>query len=234
MTNPEVVTKFVADFKGYIEPCDQEKFVAFVHHLVQIESPLRDISADTVMHGIVVASMGLLFSKTLSPVLLLALLGHDWDRACAEQAVRQEQFPEDQYDAYKKAHALQSAKLFCAELRKFFDDSEMIEAVGALIKIHEEGGTPDAEIIDVADAMSFFSPETTNWYRHEKVYKDKEGVPLPGVAQEERRKSGLTKKIKFMTLTLKEEHKTIIQEFIEKNSQDYSPEVLSALDTMLN
>lgn len=133
-------------------------------------------------------------------VTILSALGHDWDRSCGDLAVRQEDYSKEYYEKYKKDHALNSAMLFCQQLRNFFDDDLMISKIYKIIEIHEEGGCLEADQIDIADSLSFFDPDTINWYRNAKKYKDTvTKAVLPEDQQKIERENGLDKKIKYMT-----------------------------------
>ncbi len=88
------------------------------------------------------------------PFLRLAALGHDIERALPEEKVKREQFTS--FDDFKEAHAKNSARV----LRKILADSglepEEIDKICYLVEMHERGGSPEADLLKEADALSFF------------------------------------------------------------------------------
>ncbi len=85
--------------------------------------------------------------------LRLAALAHDIDRA-APDGVRREDFAD--YDAFKQAHAEHGARL----LHRLLERCDVPEAVTAeacrLVRLHEVGGDPRADLLRDADSLSYF------------------------------------------------------------------------------
>lgn len=86
--------------------------------------------------------------------LHIAALGHDLERALPGK-VRREDFLD--YDAFKRAHARRSAERLDRLLRACgVQDCHLLERVAELVRRHETGGTPEADLLCQADALSFF------------------------------------------------------------------------------
>ncbi len=60
---------------------------------------------------------------------------------------------------YHAAHSLRSARIVSAWLRDNGAEETLIEDVDALIRVHEDGGWPEANAVQAADSLSFL---TTN------------------------------------------------------------------------
>jgi len=86
--------------------------------------------------------------------LQIAALGHDIERSIRERKVKRSYFRD--YDAFKRAHAENSAAILKEILMKYDLDREWIDRVIDLVRRHETGGTPDADILKDADSLSFF------------------------------------------------------------------------------
>ena len=85
--------------------------------------------------------------------LQLAALGHDIDRASPDK-VRRQDFSD--YDSFKAAHARHGAEILEALLRRHGIPDALVERTGELVRRHEVGGTPDADILKDADSLSYF------------------------------------------------------------------------------
>jgi len=57
--------------------------------------------------------------------------------------------------AYEKAHSDRSARIVGAWLRDHGTNAALVRQVEALIRIHEWGGSPDANLVQAADSLSF-------------------------------------------------------------------------------
>lgn len=220
---------FISKNQDLFHENEREVFGKFVRHLQSIQKPLRGIAGDSIIHGIDVANFIMEINPSIDKVTLLAALGHDWDRACGELAIKQEDFSEKQYDEYKQKHAENSANLFCRELEKFFGDTDLVKQVHSIISIHEQGGTPEADLIDFADAVALLEPKTSNWYRNKKLYKDQQKQTLPEEALEKRRIKGFEKKVRFMVTSLTEDQKQLVKDYVKKHFEDYDSEVQDVL-----
>ena len=97
--------------------------------------------------------------------LQIAALGHDIERAIEARKVKRDDFPD--YDAFKAAHARNSAEI----LREIMEDcgmsQEMASEVCLLVSRHETGGDPRADLIKNADGISYFHVNMPLYYQRE-------------------------------------------------------------------
>jgi len=85
--------------------------------------------------------------------LRLAALGHDIDRAAPDK-VRRDDF--DDYDAFKAAHARHGADIIAALLEDCGVATPIITETCRLVRLHETGGDPRADLLRDADSLSYF------------------------------------------------------------------------------
>ncbi|MBA7646315.1 hypothetical protein ES703_54077 [subsurface metagenome] len=94
--------------------------------------------------------------------LQIAALGHDIDRAIEGRKVQRADFTD--YDAFKAAHARNSA-LVLKEIMEACDVAPDIEEqVYRLVCRHEVGGDPHAELLKDADGISYFDVNLPLYY----------------------------------------------------------------------
>ena len=87
-----------------------------------------------------------------SEAVRLATLTHDMERAFPGP----DAIPILMNDrAYEKAHSDRSARIVGAWLRENGADAGLAEQVEALIRVHEWGGSSDANLVQAADSLSF-------------------------------------------------------------------------------
>jgi len=87
--------------------------------------------------------------------LQIAAFGHDIERAFPGSVkVQKKQFAS--YDDFKRAHALNSARILKGLLLKSGVDDQVAEQVYDLVAMHEFGGNVDADLLKDADSLSFF------------------------------------------------------------------------------
>ncbi|WP_456432244.1 DUF4202 family protein [Thermosulfuriphilus sp.] len=86
--------------------------------------------------------------------LKIAALGHDIERAMAAQKVKREDFPS--YEAFKEAHAANSAQILKKIMKACGAEEAFIQEVCRLVKRHEKGGDPRSNLLKEADSLSFF------------------------------------------------------------------------------
>ncbi len=86
--------------------------------------------------------------------LQIAALGHDIERAFERRKVKCADFSD--YDAFKAAHARNSAGIIVEIMRECGVPEHMIEDVYHLVCLHETGGDKRSDIIRDADSLSFF------------------------------------------------------------------------------
>ncbi len=99
--------------------------------------------------------------------LELAALGHDLERALADRKVQRADF--DSYDAFKRAHAENSARILQALLKRLGADPGVTKRVAELVRHHEFGKPGDAEltVLKDADSLSFFEVNLPAYYERE-------------------------------------------------------------------
>jgi len=86
--------------------------------------------------------------------LKIAALGHDIERAIEKRKVRRQDYKD--YDAFKDAHALNSANVLTEIMQTCDIDKKMIDEVFSLVRHHETGGTDQVDILKDADSISYF------------------------------------------------------------------------------
>lgn len=99
-----------------------------------------------------------------APALLLAALGHDIDRATPDR-VRRECF--DDYDEFKAAHARRSATLLADIFARCRVEDTIAREACRLVRLHEVGGDPDADLLKDADSLSYFDVNLPLYYQRE-------------------------------------------------------------------
>ena len=87
-----------------------------------------------------------------SEAVRLATLTHDMERAFGGP----DAIPIKMSDrAYEEAHSNRSARIVGEWLRSSGAHSELVREVEALIRVHEWGGSPEANLVQAADSLSF-------------------------------------------------------------------------------
>ena len=82
----------------------------------------------------------------------LATLTHDMERAFGGP----DAIPIKMNDrAYEEAHSNRSARIVGAWLRANGASADLVRDVEALIRVHEWGGSPEANLVQAADSLSF-------------------------------------------------------------------------------
>ncbi|HDM08929.1 MAG TPA: DUF4202 family protein [Desulfobacteraceae bacterium] len=99
----------------------------------------------------------------VSPLLEIAALGHDIERAMENVKVHREDFVD--FDSFKKAHAENSANIVSEIMRECNWDEASIERVVGMIRNHETGGDRESNILRDADALSFFEVNLPYYYK---------------------------------------------------------------------
>ena len=97
--------------------------------------------------------------------LQLAALAHDIDRAVEDRKVRRADF--DDYDAFKAAHASNSAEILREILMKCGIDAFTIDETCRLVALHEVGGDPRTDLLKDADSISYFDVNLPLYYQRE-------------------------------------------------------------------
>ena len=86
--------------------------------------------------------------------LKIAALGHDIEKAIEKRKVRRQDYKD--YNAFKDAHALNSANVLAEIMQACNIDKKMIDEVFFLVRYHETGGTDQVDILKDADSISYF------------------------------------------------------------------------------
>lgn len=111
----------------------------------------------------------LLWLRRLDPgadaALCLAAYAHDIDRADEKTKVQRSDFAD--YDAFKAAHAEHGAGIVGTILREEGLPEDFIADCCDLIRRHEVGGTPRADLLRDADSISYFDVNLPLYYQRE-------------------------------------------------------------------
>ncbi len=94
--------------------------------------------------------------------LQMAALGHDIDRAVEARKVQRADFAD--YDAFKAAHARNSAIMLSEIMDACGVIGDIKEEVYRLVCRHEVGGDPRTDLIKDADAISYFDVNLPLYY----------------------------------------------------------------------
>ena len=123
--------------------------------------------------------------------LQIAALAHYIDRTNEKKRAKKENF--DNYDEYKRKHAIESANIICEKLEIADFNKELIERVRYLIEHHEVSGDEESDVLKNADSLTFFNFDIYPYYESMGHQKTKE-------------------KIKFMYKRLSEKAKKMIED----------------------
>ncbi len=94
--------------------------------------------------------------------LQIAALGHDIDRAVETRKIQRADFSE--YDAFKAAHARNSALILKEIMEACSVAPDIEEQVYRLVCCHEVGGDPRADLLKDADSISYFDVNLPLYY----------------------------------------------------------------------
>jgi len=97
--------------------------------------------------------------------LQIAALAHDIDRAVEAQKVHREGFSD--YNAFKKAHAHNGARILRAILNKCDVAKSVLDEACRLVTFHEVGGDPRSDLLKDADSVSYFEVNMPLYYQRE-------------------------------------------------------------------
>ncbi len=106
---------------------------------------------------------------TLDPkadeALRVAALGHDIERAMEHLKIRRADYRD--YDAFKAAHARNSAEILSKKMRELGMPEDVTEEVYSLVLRHETGGDERADLLRDADSLSFFDVNLPHYLQRE-------------------------------------------------------------------
>jgi hypothetical protein len=99
--------------------------------------------------------------------LRIAALTHDVERSIPGGPAQPADLPANDR-AYRDAHAERSAEITSAWLAEQNAAAELITEVADLVRMHEWGGSPSANLLQAADSISFLettAPLARNWIK---------------------------------------------------------------------
>ena len=131
---------------------------AIRQYIAGSSTPEDPAHADNTLHWL------LQLKPDADTALQLAALGHDIDRASPDK-VRRQDFAD--YDSFKAAHARHSAEILEELLKRHGIPDATVERTCELVRRHEVGGTPDADILKDADSLSYFDTNLPLYLRRE-------------------------------------------------------------------
>ena len=103
--------------------------------------------------------------------LKIAALGHDIERAIKNRKVNRQHYKN--YDAFKDAHALNSANILVEIMKAYDIDKNMIDEVFSLVRHHETGGTDKIDILKDADSISYFDVNLPHYFMRNSYQETK-------------------------------------------------------------
>jgi hypothetical protein len=98
--------------------------------------------------------------------LRLAAVLHDIERAFPDPETSWISARDWDNAVYNRWHQDRSADIAARWLRERGAHDELVEAVDALIRVHEDGGWPEADVLQAADSLSFLevlAPLVVGW-----------------------------------------------------------------------
>ncbi|GMQ99832.1 MAG: hypothetical protein BMS9Abin18_0659 [Zetaproteobacteria bacterium] len=97
--------------------------------------------------------------------LQLAALAHDIDRAIEGTKAKRADF--DNYDAFKAAHARNSAEILRPILAACGVERDTVDEACRLVELHEVGGDPRSDLLKDADSISYFDVNLPLYFQRE-------------------------------------------------------------------
>lgn len=95
--------------------------------------------------------------------LRIAALGHDIERALEDRRIRKAEFPD--FDAFKAAHARNSAAILGEIMVKCEVDPSVAHEVHRLVSLHETGRDARSDLLKHADSLSYFEVNLPFYYQ---------------------------------------------------------------------
>ena len=97
--------------------------------------------------------------------LQIAALAHDIDRAVEKRKISRSDF--NDYDAFKAAHAKNSARILGEILNGYHVEQTIIDEACRLVERHETGGDLCSDLLKDADSISFFEVNMPLYFQRE-------------------------------------------------------------------
>jgi hypothetical protein len=101
--------------------------------------------------------------SSVDDALKIASLGHDIERALEDRRIRKADFPD--FDAFKAAHARNSAVLMDEIMLECGVDTLLAQEVHRLVALHETGGDARSDLLKHADSLSYFEVNLPFYYQ---------------------------------------------------------------------
>jgi hypothetical protein len=95
--------------------------------------------------------------------LKIAALGHDIERAVEARRIKKGDFPD--FDAFKAAHARNSAVIMDEIMLECGVDAFLAQEVHRLAALHETGGDSRSDLLKHADSLSYFEVNLPFYYQ---------------------------------------------------------------------
>ena len=114
-----------------------------------------------------------------SEALRIAAVTHDIERAFPDPEATWDSARDWDSRAYNRWHQDRCADLVAAWLRDLDADAALVEQVDALVRAHEDGGWPEADVLQAADSLCFLEtmvPLVVGWV--ERGYADNAAAKL--------------------------------------------------------
>lgn len=120
------------------------------------------------------------WAVTLDPgateALRLAAVLHDIERAFPDPDATWDSARDWDSPEYNRWHQDRCAEIAARWMREQGADPELTAAVEALIRVHEEGGWPEADVLQAADSLSFLEtmvPLVVGWVETGKAPRER-------------------------------------------------------------
>jgi hypothetical protein len=175
LTSLQVVTRCQRHLGGGNRHSDGALFAAIVREHRSLHDRSRPLVAADHDHALDTWRWVLRLDPEASLAVQVAALFHDIERLTSESEVRVEQQAAD-YLAFKNAHAAAGARITAAALAGVGAPRPLVARVAELVASHEHGGglelehgmggDPERQLLNEADALSFFSLNAPGFARY--------------------------------------------------------------------
>ncbi len=124
----------------------------------------------------------------------IAAFAHDIERAIENKKVLRIDY--DDFDAFKAAHASNSANILKEILTEYCINSETSAEACSLVSLHETGGNTNADILMNVDSISYFDVNLPLYYQREGLEETKRRS-IWGYQRLSKRGKKIVKKLKY-------------------------------------
>jgi len=136
--------------------CAKQKIRAIISKSGVTEDPVH---AENVLEWV------LKLKPDANEAMQIAALAHDIDRAVEKRKISRSDF--NGYDAFKAAHAKNSARILKEILDKCYVEQTIIDEACRLVERHEVGGGPCSDLLKDADSISYFEVNMPLYFQRE-------------------------------------------------------------------